>query len=136
MDTPLIEYTYPTFEKAIDKNPYHEAYNAVYGKEHNAVQSDGFFETLVDAVNPLQHIPGVSTLYRAASGDNISSFSRILGGTLIGGPMGFAVSAVNALLQEATGSDAGEHLLAMFESVDAPSVDSASKAYALTHNLR
>lgn len=82
---------------------------------------DGFsFDDLLDLINPFQQIPIVSTLYRAATGDAISAGARILGGTLLGGPVGFAVAAINAIVEGETGKDVGAHLLAMFEgSADA-----------------
>src|SRR5690349_12138760 len=46
---------------------------------------DGFsFGALLDAINPLQHIPVVSTIYRAATGDTIGPAPRIMGGALFG----------------------------------------------------
>lgn len=82
---------------------------------------DGFsFDDLLDLINPFQQIPIVSTLYRAATGDAISAGARILGGTLLGGPIGFAVAAVNAIVEGETGKDVGANLLALFEgSADA-----------------
>src|SRR3546814_6236130 len=43
------------------------------------------FGDFLDIINPLQHIPLVSTLYRAITGDEISPHARILGATLFGG---------------------------------------------------
>lgn len=48
---------------------------------------------LLDIVNPLQHIPGVNTLYRAITGDEASVRSRVAGSSLygmVGGPLGMA----------------------------------------------
>ena len=70
------------------------------------------FEDLLDVVNPLQHIPIVSNLYREMTGDEISAPARILGGFLFGGPVGLVASAVNAIAEEATGRDLGEAAIA------------------------
>ena len=40
-------------------------------------------------VNPLHHIPLVGPLYRELSGDTISLGSRLIGGTVVGGGLGF-----------------------------------------------
>ncbi|MGH0004387.1 hypothetical protein ACQU0X_30335 [Pseudovibrio ascidiaceicola] len=51
------------------------------------------FGELFDIINPLQHIPGVNTLYREITGDDASVRSRIAGSSLYGmiaGPLGMA----------------------------------------------
>jgi len=80
---------------------------------------DFSFDDFLDIINPLQHIPGVSTLYRAITGDEISPHARIFGGTLFGGPAGFASAAANTLFDEVTGSDIGETLIALFTGEEA-----------------
>lgn len=76
--------------------------------------ADGFsFWDFLDIVNPLQHIPIVSTIYRAVTGDTIDPGARIAGGTLFGGPIGLAVSLAGAMVEEDTGKDMGQHALAM-----------------------
>ena len=41
---------------------------------------DGFsFDDIIDLLNPLQHLPVVSTLYRSITGDEISSGAQIAG---------------------------------------------------------
>lgn len=94
------------------------------------------FEDVLDAINPLQQLPVISSFYRAESGDGISIVSRLLGGALFGGPIGFLVAAVNAGIEAVTGSDVGEHMIAMFEG-ETPSVSVAGAAsrYTKTQNL-
>ena len=58
------------------------------------------FLDLIDAVNPLQHIPLVSTIYRNVSGDSISDVPRFIGGALYGGPIGL-VAALGSYIIEA-----------------------------------
>jgi hypothetical protein len=75
---------------------------------------DGFsFGALLDVINPLQHIPVVSTIYRAASGDSIGPAPRIVGGALFGGVVGLIASAADAVVEGVTGKDTGSHVLAM-----------------------
>lgn len=78
------------------------------------------FWDFVDMINPLQHIPVVSTAYRAITGDEIDPASRMAGGTLYGGPIGLAASAFNVILEHGTGKDAGEHVIAWFDGDEAP----------------
>jgi hypothetical protein len=75
---------------------------------------DGFsFGALLDAINPLQHIPVVSTIYRAATGDAIGPAPRIMGGALFGGVIGLITSAADAVVEGVTGKDTGSHVMAM-----------------------
>lgn len=66
----------------------------------------------LDVINPLQHIPVVSSLYRAVTGDQISGPARILGGSLFGGPAGLINSLVNAIVEETSGRDVGATAIA------------------------
>ncbi|MGB0681343.1 MAG: hypothetical protein ACPGOV_01470 [Magnetovibrionaceae bacterium] len=79
-----------------------------------AFGDDGFsFLDVVDMVNPLQHVPVVSTLYRELTGDEIGHVPRLVGGGLYFGALGLASAAVNSIIEEATGRDIGEHMVAM-----------------------
>ena len=76
---------------------------------------DGFsFADFIDIINPLQHIPLLSTLYRHLTGDTIEAASRVLGGTLFGGAIGTVASLINVFVEENTGKDLGEHAVALF----------------------
>lgn len=74
-----------------------------------AAKDDSFsFWDLIDVVNPLQHIPVVSTIYRAVTGDKMGNFARIAGGAVFGGFVGAAVGGINAIVaQENNGDDIG-----------------------------
>ncbi|MHA1570102.1 MAG: hypothetical protein ACTSXZ_11590, partial [Alphaproteobacteria bacterium] len=71
------------------------------------------FSDFLDVINPLQHIPIVSTLYRSITGDDIGQVPRVIGGALFGGVIGFVASLLNAIVDEETGKDVGEHAIAM-----------------------
>ncbi len=78
---------------------------------------DGFtFGDFVDLINPLQHLPVVSTIYRALTGDEISPGARIVGDTLFGGIPGLIGSVINTAVEEFTGKDLGEHAIALFDA--------------------
>lgn len=72
------------------------------------------FWDFLDLVNPLQHIPVVSTLYREITGDKISAPMRTLGGLLFAGPVGFVNGVVNGIVEEASDRDVGENFFALF----------------------
>ncbi|PIW28058.1 MAG: hypothetical protein COW30_08660 [Rhodospirillales bacterium CG15_BIG_FIL_POST_REV_8_21_14_020_66_15] len=91
------------------------------GKEFKAFGDDGFtFWDLVDVVNPLQHIPVVSTLYRDLTDDTLDPAPRVMGGTLFMGPIGLVASVANVLIEHNTGKDMGGHVLAYFRDDAAP----------------
>jgi hypothetical protein len=99
---------------------------------------DGFtFGDLVDLVNPLQHIPIVSTLYRKITGDTLATGPRLLGGALfgsltggvgvaLGSIVGFTTAAANSLVEQKTGRDIGEHALALLYEPEKPTVVAAA----------
>ncbi len=73
------------------------------------------FADLIDVINPLQHIPVVSSIYRRITGDEMGNPARIAGGALFGGVIGLATSVADAIVDKATGSDIGDHVMtAMF----------------------
>ncbi len=100
--------------------------------------ADGLtFGDFLDVINPLQHIPVVSSIYRAMTGDEISPGARIAGGALFGGPIGLAVAAVNAVVESSTGDDIGETIIATLtgESGDKPTetaVETATEKKAVS----
>ena len=65
-------------------------------------------------VNPLHHIPIVSTLYQSITGDTIDPGAKIVGGTLFGGPLGAAFSSLDVALEHSTGRDIADHSIAFF----------------------
>ncbi|CAA7621226.1 hypothetical protein [Magnetospirillum sp. SS-4] len=86
------------------------------------------FWDFLDVINPLQHIPIVNSVYRELTGDKIGVGARLVGGTLFGGPIGLIGAALNSVLEEATGHDAGGHLIALFKDENAPAAATAVAA--------
>ncbi|MDX1401518.1 MAG: hypothetical protein R3245_06325, partial [Kiloniellales bacterium] len=78
------------------------------------------FGEFLDVINPLQHIPVVSTFYREATGDEISASSRSLGGFIYGGPVGLLAGTVNGIVADTTGQDVGQHLAAALIGEEGP----------------
>lgn len=78
------------------------------------------FGDMIDIINPLQHIPVVSTLYRHFTGDTIAPAARLAGGAILGGPIGFFVALADTVMQSETGADVGEHAYAMLTGSPTP----------------
>ena len=81
-------------------------------------KKDASFEDVLDTINPLHHIPIISTLYHESSGDTIGAVPRVLGGALYGlGPIGAVLGAASALVNVAveavTGKDIGGTMMAL-----------------------
>src|SRR5258707_1922932 len=96
---------------------------AVPGATANARASDSpiSFDDILDIVNPLQHFPVVSTLYRAITGDQIKTFPKIAGDALYGGWMGFAGSIADTIFEKVTGKSFRGTPLAMAGDMLSPS---------------
>lgn len=92
--------------------------SAAVEKTSGAAKPDsGGFSDILDIINPLQHIPVISTLYRKLTGDEIGQMPRIAGGALYGGVFGSFVSGLvsavaNVFVEALTGKDIGEHFMA------------------------
>ena len=69
-------------------------------------------------INPLQHIPVVSSIYRAITGDEISPAARLAGGALFGGPIGLAGAYVSGVVEDAADTSIGEIVVAAFNGDD------------------
>jgi hypothetical protein len=70
------------------------------------------FNDLLDTINPLQHIPIVSSIYRAITGDEMSPTAEIAGGALFGGILGAVSSLADVVFTQATGQRFGDGVLA------------------------
>ena len=88
------------------------------GKPGNVTLWDngGFgFSDILDIINPLQHLPIISAIYRAETGDQIGAIPRILGsmlfgGGLIGAAIGAATAVISLAVEQETGKDIGAHI--------------------------
>lgn len=88
----------------------------------NAGEPEEFgFGDLIDMVNPLQHIPIVSHIYRSMTGDTIKPVAQIIGGGVYGGFVGAAGSLANVIVEYETGKDVAGNVLALVTEGDKPS---------------
>lgn len=107
--------------------------NTDEGGETGFWGEDGFsFGDLIDLVNPLQHIPVVSTIYRAVTGDEIGIGPRLVGGAALGGIVGFGIAAMNAAVEYETGKDIGDQALVAMGLVDSEEVSVAAEEHGLS----
>lgn len=116
------------------------------------ISLDVGFDDLLDAINPLQHLPVISAVYREATGDQIGIGARLGGDFLYGGVVGLACGAAQAAFEWATGDTPLGHLQALLgtssdsvptqvasvtsEKVSASPVRRLGSSAALTEALR
>jgi hypothetical protein len=94
-------------------------------------ESSFSFGDFLDIINPLQHIPVVSTIYRHLTGDEIGTPEKIAGDALYGGLTGLACSIGDALFAEITGKNVGDTVYAALIGDDA---DKTAPATAVAAN--
>ncbi len=87
------------------------------------------FADLIDVINPLQHIPLVSSVYRAVTGDEISAPARIAGSALFFGPLGVASAVANLAVEGITGHDIVSHIASLLTGGE-PDSDTADSSGA------
>lgn len=90
----------------------------VSAKDSAKASDSTAFDDLLDIVNPLQHIPIVSTIYRAITGDKIGDVEKIAGGALYGGLIGLGSSIADVAFEHLTGKNFGSTMLAMVDGSD------------------
>lgn len=128
----------PTINQPVQQQSLPAA--AALTPQAGSASSGSAFSTLLDAINPLQHIPIVSNIFRASQGTSISTVSQLAGDTLYGGLLGGAISSFISSLGDvavkgATGEGISEHVLSMLDGKDSTSTStdpgSVSTATAL-----
>ena len=87
------------------------------GKHLFADKTPGLAD-LIDVINPLLHIPVISSIYRAITGDEISPAARLAGGALFGGPAGLAGAYISGVVEDVTDTSLGEVIVANFTGSD------------------
>ena len=80
-----------------------DAEKGTMGGYAQPASEDLTFSDLVDLINPLQHIPGVSQIYRALTGDTIKPAVKVMGGLVFGGPAGLLLGAGGAVVDSMLG---------------------------------
>jgi hypothetical protein len=88
------------------------------GKTHIDPPQEFTLDDFLDIINPLQHLPLVSIVYREITGDEIKPAMRILGDIGYGGPMGFVSSCAQVLFEAIFGDDMAGTAVAMITGED------------------
>ena len=83
------------------------------------------FDDFVDVINPLQHLPIISTLYEHYANDPINTFPKIAGDTLYGGPLGLLSSVADTAFEKITGKSFGDTALAWVTGDKSPAAGTA-----------
>lgn len=114
-------------------NHYNREYDGAFLKNESFWGKDGFsFNSIVDALNPLQNIPVVSNIYRAITGDETEGGSKLLGGAIFGGALGFVTAFFNDFAKEKTGNDIAGNIYA---DLSEPNISKAASQYEAAKNL-
>jgi hypothetical protein len=117
--------------QAVGTNPAAPASSA----QTTAATGHGFsFHDFLSAINPLQYVPVVGTIYRALTGDVIPEALRQAGSLLfsglLGGPIGLGINIATTLAEKATGIDPEKIVTAALNSppaaVIAPTIAQAA----------
>jgi hypothetical protein len=81
------------------------------------------FHDVLSAMNPLQYLPIVGTIYRAVTGDAVSEPVReagsLLFSVLLGGPIGLISSIATTIAEKISGIDPEKIIAAQFHTVRA-----------------
>jgi hypothetical protein len=91
--------------------------------------SDGFgFGDVLDIINPLQHIPIVSDMYRSATGDEQAPGSKVAGGALFGGIGGLLAGFMTSSLEQLTGRNFIQNMAGILDGEKAKIQTAAANA--------
>ncbi len=121
--------TAPVWVDSEDAEPGSEVPSIKFS-ELSANKKEFSFYDFLDIINPLHHIPVISTIYRDLTGDEIGLAARIIGGGLFGGPFGLFNAALTAAVEETTGKEPGGHFLAALQELVSPTASTATAAAA------
>lgn len=92
------------------------------------------FKDVLDTINPLEHIPIISNIYQAITGDTPSTGSQLAGGALFGGPLGFAASLFNVILKNTTGADVTGNIMAVIEGKPVPALQTSKETQVASNS--
>jgi hypothetical protein len=91
------------------------------------------FSQFLQGLNPLHHLPGVGTIYRAVTGAEIHPVMRVLGGAVFGGPVGMIMAAVGSAFEQTRPLERLGHTLAGRPDPEMPAPNSAAAQAAAAY---
>ena len=96
-------------------------------KTEGGEEKESFFQHILDVINPLQHLPIIGTIYRAATGERLDAVEKIAGDALYGGLWGAVTAAADVAFEAITGKSVEDTVMAWFKSDSTPSRVASAK---------
>lgn len=90
-------------------------------KADSGEKKESFFQHILDVINPLQHLPIIGTIYRAATGERLDPVEKIGGSALYGGLWGAVTAVADVAFEAITGKSVEDTVMAWFKSDSTPS---------------
>lgn len=115
---------------ASDLDGVPDAAEISFGDFLEKVEENMTFSDFIDVINPLQHIPIFSTIYRLITGDEISLGARLAGGALYGGALGVAAASLIAAFEEVTGETIEQQVAGLFDDTPGTVAETAAETAA------
>jgi len=113
--------SYPSYDPEIgDYTTYQPLAKTKWAKDGSGEEGLTFAD-LLDAINPLQHLPIIAHIYRAITGDQIGLAAKLVGDALYGGPVGLLASGVTAVFEGGAGKSTGEIIAEVAHDIFGPS---------------
>lgn len=92
------------------------------------------FKDALDLINPLQHLPIISSIYHAVTGDESNNPAvKVVGDAIYGGPLGAVSGAMDGIFKEVSGKDTLATLAGIFDG-DASDNNPAAAPTAVAAN--
>jgi hypothetical protein len=104
-----------------------DAAKADVSKAGGGEEKESFFQHVLDIINPLQHLPIIGTIYRAATGERLDPVEKIGGSALYGGLWGAVTAVADVAFEAITGKSVEDTVMAWFKSDSAPSRVASAK---------
>lgn len=92
----------------------------VNAKAESGEKKESFFQHILDVINPLQHLPIVGTIYRAATGERLDPVEKIAGDAIYGGLWGAVTAVADVAFEAITGKSVEDTVMAWFKSDSTP----------------
>lgn len=89
-------------------------------KAESGEKKESFFQHILDVINPLQHLPIIGTIYRAATGERLDPVEKIAGDALYGGLWGAVTAAADVAFEAITGKSVEDTVMAWFKGGSSP----------------
>lgn len=84
-------------------------------KAESGEKKESFFQHILDVINPLQHLPIIGTIYRAATGERLDPVEKIAGDALYGGLWGAVTAVADVAFEAITGKSVEDTVMAWFK---------------------